>query len=183
MDAFADLALRRVAPARFDVAATAAEREAVWRLRAQIMVERGWIPAGSFPDGMERDRFDDRAMLIVGWHGGDITATARLVFPAPGERLPTEAAFGLTAEPAGEIANLDRVIVPRAWSGPAHRMLAALAGYSWQVLRAHGYTCFIGPVSPAALRLYRQLGWVGTPLGPPRVYWGEERFSCRFCPR
>jgi hypothetical protein len=32
------------------------------------------------------------------------------------------------------------------------------------------------------VRLYRRAGWRVTPIGAPRVYWGEERTPCHFDP-
>jgi N-acyl-L-homoserine lactone synthetase len=182
IDSLAPALIRRAAPVRFALATTPAKREAVFRLRAATVVERGWAPAAAFPDGLERDRHDDSAMLIAGWDGDTIAAAARLVFPTEGIRLPTEEAFDLVAEPAGRIVNLDRMVVARAWSDPGHRVFIGLAARCWLELRGHGYHLWIGTDTPAMLRLYRRIGWTVTVLGPSRQYWGVERLPCRFDP-
>jgi N-acyl-L-homoserine lactone synthetase len=182
LDALAPVLVERAAPVRFAIASSRAQREAVWRLRATAVIEHGWMAPDAFPDGMERDRFDDCAELVAGWDGDTLVATARLVFPTPGKPLPTEDAFGVVAQPRGQVVNLDRLTVARASSDASHRVLIGLVARCWQELRARGYHLWIGVDTPGMIRLYRRLGWHVTPLGPARPYWGAERIPCRFDP-
>lgn len=179
-DALAGRLVARAAPVRFRAADTPAEREAIYRLRAETVLRRGWAPRDAFPDGVERDVFDDRAELIGGWDGDRLAATARLVYPTPGALLPTETAFDVAVEPAGEVVNLDRMAVAPAHSDADHRMMGALAFACWLAIRHHGYHRFVGVITPGVERLYRRAGWRVTPLGPPRRYWGEDRTPCLF---
>src|SRR4051812_17034093 len=89
------------APLRFKVARTPAELEAVYRLRYRIAIARGWARPEQFPDGLEHDAYDARAVSIAAWDDGSLVAAARIVLPVPGELLPTEVAFGLEIEPRG----------------------------------------------------------------------------------
>jgi N-acyl-L-homoserine lactone synthetase len=182
VDTLAKTLVDRAAPVRFGVATTPTEREAIWRLRARVIVERGWARADQLPGGMERDRHDDRAIHIAGWEGDTLAATARIVLPSPGEVLPTEEHFEVTAEPQGQIANLDRFIVAREYSNPSHRVTLGLAFACWLELRRNGFHLFLGVVTPGIIRLYRRAGWRVTPIGPSRFYWSEERMPCRFDP-
>src|SRR5262249_40989092 len=93
VDAFARHTLSRLAPLAFGVARSPAELEAVYRLRYEVVMDQGWAKPEGFPDGLERDAFDERALQIVVWDGSELVGTTRLVAPKAGCRLPTEEAF------------------------------------------------------------------------------------------
>jgi len=168
-------------PIRFDIAHSDQEREAVYRLRYQVVVERGWALAAEFPAGLEFDEYDQVATHIVGWAGNVLAAgsilaaTARLVLPAEGRPLPTEAAFGLQVAPRGQVADMGRQIVAREYSSVRHKVFAALLARTWLEMRAHGYVLVCGDFSPTMMRLYRMLGFNVKQLGPAQKFWGEER--------
>src|SRR5438132_2727031 len=85
-DAWSRWLLARAAPICFAIAQTPAEREALYRLRYQTAIGRGWVKPEDFPDGLERDPYDERAVHLAGWDGTVLAASVR---------LPTEEAFGL----------------------------------------------------------------------------------------
>jgi hypothetical protein len=162
--------------------ATEADRDAVYRLRHQVVMARGWADAAAFPDGREWDADDDRAIHVVAWAGEQVAATTRVILPSPGQRLPTEAAFDLTVEPQGRVANIDRVAVAPEYSDLRHRLLMAILGRGWQVVRAHGFHHWAGVSTAATIRLYRLAGMHTVVLGPPRQFWGEDRYPILFDP-
>ena len=45
------------------------DRSTAYRIRALASVSAGWARPGDFPDGMERDEFDDVAVHVLGWDG------------------------------------------------------------------------------------------------------------------
>jgi N-acyl-L-homoserine lactone synthetase len=162
-------------PIHFEIAHSDQEREAAYRLRYQVVVERGWALAAEFPDGQEFDEYDQVATHIVGWAGSILAATARLVLPAEDRPLPTEAAFGLQVAPRGQVADMGRQIVAREYSSVRHKVFAALLARTWLEMRAHGYVLVCGDFSPTMMRLYRMLGFDVKQLGPAQKFWGEER--------
>jgi N-acyl-L-homoserine lactone synthetase len=164
-----------VAPIRFDVAKDDQEREMVYRLRYQVVVERGWVQPNELPDGMERDHYDKKAIHIVGWDGNNLATTSRLVLPEVGVILPTEEAFHIQIEPRGQVADMGRQIVTREYSSIKHKVFAALLAKTWLEIRARGYSLVCGDFSPAMMRLYRIMGFDVNQLGPAQQYWGEER--------
>ena len=181
VDALAENALHWVAPIRFDVARTPAEREAVFRLRYNAVIEHGWLPAEGLPDGIERDSYDERAVHVVGWDGSTLATSSRLIMPGPGLTLPTEGAFGLQIEPRGRVVDAGRFVVARAYSGIEHRVLAVLLAKTWLVMRTQGYEKACAAfASNSMIRVYRQMGFQVTVLGPPRFYWGTQRFPILF---
>ncbi len=173
-------AVERVAPVRFDVAHTDAEREEVYRLRYRVAIEHGWANPADFPADLETDAFDAEAVHIVGWDGVALAATSRLVFPSVGRPLPTEAAFDLVVEPRGQVANIDRLTVAPDYRDRRHRMMFALLGATWGQTRAYGYHAWTGISTPAMVRLYRLLGFATPAIAPSRRCWNEDRVPI-FC--
>lgn len=174
-----DLASRIVgvaAPILFRVARTDSDRLAVYRLRYQVVIERGWARPEDLPDGIERDAYDEQAIHIVGWDGGILAATSRLVLPGSRDLLPTEEAFDIKVEPQGQVADMGRQIVAREYSNVRHFVFAALLAKTWLEMRERGFTLVCGDFSPVVTRLYRMVGFDVRQIGPSRNFWGEERF-------
>jgi N-acyl-L-homoserine lactone synthetase len=182
VDEMASSIVERVRPIRFEVATTPAAIDAVCRLRAQVVLARGWASPSDLPGGVERDEFDDRATHITGWDGETLVATSRLVVPEPGKLLPTEKHFDVEHDQGDPAANLDRMAVAHGYHDQRHRIFVTLASASWLELRTRGYHRFLGDITPGINRLYRQVGWTVTVLGEPREYWGEVRVPARFDP-
>ena len=164
------------APLRFCVAQSSEERAAVYRLRYEVIVERGWARSEDLPDGLERDEDDDLAIHIAGWDDGHIAATSRIVLPAPDLLFPTERAFEVKIEPHEQVVDMGRQIVARAYSNVQHLVFAALLGQTWLEMRARSFTRVCGDFTPAVTRLYRLMGFQVMQVGPAREFWGEERF-------
>jgi N-acyl-L-homoserine lactone synthetase len=179
-DELAGSLLHRALPVRFDLARAPDELEAVFRLRGRISVERGWRRPEELPDGLEMDEYDDEhAAQIAGWDGPRLAATARVVYPVAGRLLPTEAAFGILAEPAGRVVDAGRLIVAPEQRDDRHRVLGGLAASIWTAMVARGYRWAAVALSQPMVDLCRTLGFDVTLLGPPRLYWGDERFPAR----
>jgi N-acyl-L-homoserine lactone synthetase len=175
-----DEAARRLidggAPVRFDLTRSAAEREAVFRLRFDTVVEEGWTSAATFPDGLERDADDAAAVHVAGWHGSTLVAAARLVFPEPRRQLPTEREFELVIEPRNAVVDIGRAIVAPPYRSGQHTIFAALLARCWLEVRARGLHHLCGAATASRLARYRQFGLPLRVLGPARRYWGEERY-------
>jgi N-acyl-L-homoserine lactone synthetase len=180
LDALCALTLERAAPLRFAEARDSVALEATYRLRYRAVIDQSWGRPEEYPGGMERDEYDDVALHVAGWDGDQLVATARLVFPAPGLALPTEAAFDLVVEPRGEVVDLGRLVVARAYRGASHRMLLAILARSWLSIRERGLFRYCAIDSRAMIRLYRRLGFEVVELGEARIYWGEERLPVLF---
>ncbi len=178
-DAVADRAVRWAAPVQFRLAQSAPEREAVYRMRYRVVIEKGWGAAADFPNGLERDAYDERAVQIVGWDNDKIVASGRLVFPVLGQVLPTEETFGLEIEPRGQVVDLGRTIVLNQYSNISHRVLAGLLAQSWIETRRRGHFNVCATFSEGMTRLCRRIGVHFTSLSPPRRYWREDRIAVR----
>jgi N-acyl-L-homoserine lactone synthetase len=181
LDTLSALAVSWVAPVRFGLALTRQERQAAYRLRYQAVIEHGWLGPADLPDGREHDEYDDQAVHILAWDGDTPVATCRLVLPAAGMRLPTEIAFDIQMEPAGEIVDAGRFVVRREYSSQEHLLLAALLARTWLEVRALGFTrCCAAFASRSMLRVFSRMGFHYQVLAPPRFYWGCERYPLLF---
>lgn len=181
VDAIARAAIGWIAPIRFAIAQTEADRRAAYRLRYQVVIEHGWMQPDDLPDGLERDEYDDEATHILAWDAGVLVATSRLIFPRDNLTLPTEKTFGLTIEPRGQVVDAGRFVVARSHSSIEHRLLASLLGCSWLEVRARGYSRVCAAfASLAMMRVYRGMGAKMTALGPARYYWGADRYPILF---
>jgi Acetyltransferase (GNAT) domain len=178
-DALAAQLEARAEPVRFRVASSSVEVEAIHRLRFQTVVASGWAAARDFPDGLERDAFDDRAVHIGGWDDEVLAASARLVFPAPGLRLPTEEVFDVSVLPAGRVVDVGRGIVAPPYRQGGHRVLTGLLARCWLELRSRGLSQMCGDAAGWLLEVYRGMGFEVEVLGPARLHWGEERLPIR----
>lgn len=179
--ALADLSaslVEKAAPICFKVAQSNAEREAAYRLRYQALIDRGVARKEDFPDGLEHDEHDERALQVVGWDGDTPIATGRIVLPALGHRLPTEQAFDLTIEPRGHVVDIGRYTVIREFAQKENRYFTGMLGFCWLETVQRGYIRVCGTASSGMLRHYRRIGFIVTELAPPHIYYGEERFPC-----
>jgi N-acyl-L-homoserine lactone synthetase len=179
-DAIAD---RMIASVPFRLSATRDPREVeeVQRLRAETIVEMGWAPAERYPEGIEFDSHDERAIQVGAWKDGDLVATSRVVPPGSDGRLPIEADFGLELSRRGELVEVGRTLVVPAYRGDGrHALLLALFAQCWREMRAIGYGDLVASAPPRLMDVYRSVGFEIEVLGPARRVWGEERYPVRF---
>lgn len=171
--------LLEMQPYRFVVATPDEAAAAVaHRLRAEAVVQRGWVAPDELADGLERDEFDERAIHVVGWLDDGPVSAGRIVLP-PG-RLPTEVACDLIVEPVGAVVDVGRLVVARAHQDPRHRAMVALLCRLYLEVRQRGFTVACGMMSASMRGLARQLGLHLEELGPERRYWKELRAPVRF---
>jgi predicted GNAT family N-acyltransferase len=182
VDALARAMVARAAPARFGVAIREADLTAAYRLRGEVVVSQGWAHADRFLDGLEHDAEDAAAVHVAGWDGDRVVATGRLVWPAPGRRLPTEAAFDLVVPGRERVADVGRVCVAADHRNGGHRVLWGLLGQTWIEMRRRGYQDTCCALTAPVARLYARLGFRVTPLAPARSYWGVARFPALVAP-
>lgn len=163
---------------RFTIAADGTARSLAYRLRCQAVLEQGWAGADEFPDGLERDAYDEDAIHILGWDDEVVIATGRLVLPP--QRLPTEDMCGMTIEPGGRVVDVGRMAVARSHQSHRHAVFLALLARLYSEVRQRGYAAGCGLVSARARSLMRLLGLPLQVLGEERLHWGEMRAPVRF---
>ena len=179
-DDLARFLFERALPVRFALARTPEELEAAFRLRYRVVVAEGWRAGADMPDGLERDAHDDEhAAQILGWHGSEAVATARVVPPVPGRPLPTEEAFGIVAEPQGRVADAGRLIVAPEHRDGTHRVLGGLSAAIWTAMAERGFRWVVVAMTERMRSFCEALGFEVVVLGPARPYWGQERFPAR----
>ena len=173
------LITRMLARSPFDyrVAADDSEREIAYRLRGGAVLDRGWCTADDLPGGMERDRYDDHAIQVIGWDGDVAMSTGRVVLP-PG--LPTEEACGLVVEPRGEVVDVGRMCVAHTHQSLEHAALIGLMCRLYLAMREQGFAVACGMMSVPARAMMGLFGLRLEILGPERMYWNESRAPVRF---
>jgi N-acyl-L-homoserine lactone synthetase len=174
-DAVAAEILAELEPFRFREAVDDAERDACFRLRWRAVAEFGLAPVESVGAHLERDEFDSDAVQIIGYDGAHPIATCRLVLPAPGRILPAVQAFGIELSDT-DVVEWGRVVVDPDYRGDGHSIFMGLAAQGWRSLRARGYAACMAATPKRLIGLFEALGFTVTVLGPPRSYWGEERY-------
>ena len=182
LDLLASRLVERALPIRFRLADSLSDLEQVFRLRYQVVVEKGWAKPENFPDGMEQDAYDERAVHILALDDGRLIGTSRLVLPQPGSRLPTEEAFDLVFEPKGDVADIGRVCVAAGYRGHNYSIFSALLGRTWIEMRHRGCRRALAAVAPSTARMYRSWGLKLKVLGTPCTHWGKERYPALIPP-
>jgi N-acyl-L-homoserine lactone synthetase len=174
-DAIVKGVLASLEPLRFEATSDDRGHEAAFRLRYRAVVERNLADAAGFPDGLERDEFDSSAIQVVGWDGDRPVATCRLVLPMAGRSLPVEQDFGVEVPAADRTVEVGRMVVEREYRSPDHRMFMGLASCGWLCMRERGLTEVVAATPARLASMFVTLGFAVRALGPPRMYWGEER--------
>jgi N-acyl-L-homoserine lactone synthetase len=174
-DAIAAHLLKWLAPLRFAEARDEEDRKAAYRLRYQAVLEEGMADPANFPAGMESDVYDADAIQIIGWDEIGPIASCRLVFPAPGRRLPLEDVFGPIGAGSDRMVEWGRVTVDSRLRGTGGRIFMGLAARGWIAMRARGLTTAIGVTPERLVQLFRALGFPLAVIGSPRTHWGDER--------
>ena len=175
-EVFAQSVLSAIAPLKLRVARSQQELEAVFRLRYEVVLHRGWGRPEDFPDTVERDAFDDHALQIGAWEGVELVGTTRLVPPHPGYCLPVEEAFGVELPRNCRVIDMGRTCRKPAIRDTGQRIFWGLLAKSWLESRALGFTEICGCFSSSVIRFYRRFGFRIEILGDARTHWGEERF-------
>ena len=151
--------LANEAGVQLSVAEAPAELIGVHRLRYREAAEQGRTTAQDDRDGLERDIFDARALQLCAWDRETLVGTLRLVLPMVGKPLPTEQAFGLTVQPAGEVVDVGRALIAPELGGEAARRAAdGLLAQAWFETRARGYRVMAGIATQSHVSRYRSLG-------------------------
>ena len=182
LDLLASAVVKRVLPVRFRLANSITDLHQVFRLRYQVVVEKGWAKPEKFPDGIERDAYDDRAAHILAVDSGELVGTSRIVFPQPGSRLPTEEAFDVIFESKRGVADIGRICVAPGYRGENCRIFSALLGQSWIEMRNRGCTRALAAIKPSVARVYMRWGLKLKVLGTVCNHWGEERYPVLISP-
>jgi predicted GNAT family N-acyltransferase len=176
LDDLARLLIARATPVRLEVARSPDAVRAAFELRYETVVEQGWGKPAAFPDGLEHDAYDAESVHVLGWDGPTLVANARLVFPAPGRQLPTEAEFGLVVEPQHRVVDIGRAIVRKEYRSNEHALFGALLAQCWIEVRRRGLQDLCGTAAGWRLERYRQFGLPLRIIGSARDYWGEARY-------
>ncbi|WP_193315426.1 GNAT family N-acyltransferase [Nostocoides sp. F2B08] len=164
---------------RVRVASGPAELQAVQQLRRHQVDTAGWEPGSRSTAAEEADDYDHDAVHLAAWDGTELAGTARVLLPAPGVLLPTEAAFDLRFEPAGAVVECGRWVVSDGYRDGDHRVSMGLSGLACLEVVSRGYSVWGGMTTPPIIELWRGIGVQMETLAPPRTVLGEQRLAVR----
>jgi len=181
LDALAAEIMAGIKPLCFRVAQSSREKEMVYRLRFEVVVEKGWSRPEVFAEGLEQDKHDDEAVHIVGWKNGALIATSRLILPTDERLLPAEEAFDLAIEACDRRVHVDRICIAAEYRR-SQPIFWGLLSQTWVEMRARGFSEAVGILSPAMVRIYRSLGINVVLLSDARFHWGEKRYAALLQP-
>lgn len=165
---------------RFDLAQSASEFEAIYRLRYRVVLEEGWAKAEDYPDGLECDNYDDQAIHIGAWEDNTLVATMRLVFPSLSQALPTESAFDIRIEPYQKIVDCSRAIVAPEYRNHSRELFFGVMGRLWIEARKHGFHEICGAQTKLIIRFFERRGFAIQIIGEAQPYWGQVRYPIKF---
>jgi N-acyl-L-homoserine lactone synthetase len=155
--------------------------EAIHRLRYRVYcLERGFLDGARYPDGLERDAWDSRAVHFAALgEDGEVLATVRLVADSS-EGLPLGESAGLAVRALrtlagsrmGEISRL--ILAPDARHHPAvaQALLFGLFRRLYEECRRLGLVYVLASMEGALRRLVGRLGFPFAAVGPAVEHMG-----------
>ena len=150
----------------FGVAELEQERNAVFRLRYEVALERGWADEQALPVGIEREEHDEGAVFVVARRGQEVVAALRLIVePATVASLLSEHELDFAA---AETVFIGRFLVARPYRDRAREVVVGLGGEAVRFMQGRA----VRAISFAADNSIRFCRYHGFPLkiaGPPRV--------------
>lgn len=156
---------------RIKIARTAAEMDAVHRLRHRVFAdEEGlFVPR---PDGRVADRFDELAATVnlIAVDGDDVVGALRLTEPSPAG-LPTDGWFDFSASlPSDGLAGAGSMLcVDRSHRG-SQGVFLGLIGMAHMWVTSRGVSHVVGLFNPAVERIFSWCG--GLRVAEPFVHEG-----------
>lgn len=146
------------------------QQEQMYRLRYDIYTtEVSSFKKEEFPDGIEKDKYDEHSVHIIACEGDSVIGTLRLVKDSPvGFVMETAFKLPLALDRSQAVEHSRGIVRPAYRNRKIYPRMLEFA-YNWQ--RQNGYPIYLG--APNMARLYGILlamGW--TAIGEPRYYHG-----------
>jgi N-acyl-L-homoserine lactone synthetase len=161
---------------------TAEELELSQRLRYEVYcVEKQWLDPADFPEGRERDSYDEHAshFLALGI-AGETVGTMRLI--TDGEHpLPVEEYFGIEIDRSLGNAELSRLVVGAPYRSSQHEIMLGICKAVYDEACTSNVDQLYSIMDRVLLRTLQMVGFPFTALGEPRFVWGDHTVPC-VCP-
>lgn len=166
------------------MATKAAERSLSYQLRFRVMCkELGWLPVDSYPEGEEKDEYDEeQSMIFVAVDDeNNIIGTSRLIFEG-NIKLPIEKNFKLypwnfIETLSGRIvksAEISRFIVPYHPTIKNHVITLMLCKAMFKMSIANRLSHILISADHRFYRLIKILGFNFIEIGEPGFYMGSK---------
>ena len=152
------------------------ERVAAYRLRYDELIARGWGTPSDYPDGLERDEYDESAVLVVARRADEVVGSVRLIVDATAvERLLPEYGIEDGAVPVSGTAVAGRYMLARPYRRSREAAVGLLAAL-WRAAVEHGVERGVTFQTEASIRWCGLHGAPVKVIGPARQDRGEWRY-------
>lgn len=154
------------------------EMEAIFRLRYQVYcIEKGYLP-NNYPDGIEKDEYDDYSTHFVAIDGqyykNKIVGYFRAILKRPDFILPIEKHFNLftiTPDPAKTVEH-SRLIVSKEYRDVRHQIMLSLVKAAYLYNKSQGIEFCYAAVEWPLYKFLRRLGLPYEMAGRENFYMG-----------
>jgi N-acyl-L-homoserine lactone synthetase len=158
----------------FKAANTKSELQSCYRLRFQVYCkEKRWLSESDFPDGLEIDEYDSKAIHVIAMDEDFHLAGMMRILPAKDyRRLPYQDHPGMKGKKleAPNVAELSRFIVTSTKN--RHLVVKGLLRKVYQTSRSLGIENWIFVLEPSLIRFLARTKFYVDPIGTPSKYFG-----------
>ncbi|MBN1599466.1 MAG: GNAT family N-acetyltransferase [Bacteroidales bacterium] len=158
----------------FKIADTDFELQSCYRLRFHVYCkEKRWLSPGKFPDELEIDEYDDKAVHVIAMDENfKIVGMMRILKESDYKKLPFLDHPGLkgTSFHAPNMAELSRFIVNATQN--RYYVLKGLIRAVYQTSRKIGVDNWIFVSEPSLVRFLERFKFYFDPICPPAKYYG-----------
>jgi N-acyl-L-homoserine lactone synthetase len=158
----------------FKIAETQSELQSCYRMRYQVYCqEKGWLSGNDFPDGMESDEYDEKAVHVIAYNEEfQPVGTMRILRNQDFDRLPFQDHPGFKGKELKlkNFSELSRFIVV----GEKNRnyILKGLIRMIYQTSKKLGIDYWVFVSEPGMIRFLERYRYYFDPLCLPSKYYG-----------
>lgn len=156
--------------------ATKSEMDDIFRLRYQIYcVERKYLP-NNYPDGMEKDEYDDLSITFRAKEEDKVVGCFRLIDQKNCPILPIQSHFEISWVPENGTRYVEnsRLIVVKDTPYRRHEVMLGLIRVAYQFNKNNNIDYCFAALEPKLLRMLRSLGFPYEIAGKKNFYMGAE---------
>jgi N-acyl-L-homoserine lactone synthetase len=158
----------------FKVAESSYELQSCYRLRHKVYCEeKKWLRAADYPDGMEYDIYDEKAVQVIAMDKDfNAVGTMRIIRESDFDSLPYENHPSLRGRKLQyeNLVELSRFVIRTDRNGLS--LAKGLLRAVYQTSINMGVGNWINVCEPSLVRLLAKFKYYFKPLAPPSLYYG-----------
>ena len=156
------------------------ELNALFRLRYKMYCEElHWLDAANYPEGIEKDEYDQYSLHYGVFKGRDAIGTVRLIPENPcGFPIINVVGGGIISSGERKTVEVSRLLVDKASNLTKYNTITIVIALIKQVYfdgkYKSGVTDWFAALDVYVYRLIRMIGFKFKPLGVPKIYMGSK---------